>query len=325
MKLLYDIDSQPEFLVEEYLNEATGKTGKKYRIKGVFSTIGEKNRNGRVYPSHIWEKEIAGYQGNFTNGSSTTLMEWQHPARTNVDPMLAVAKIEKLEIQGNKVIGEAVLLDNPQANQLKSLIDNGIKISVSSRGVGSVKNGIVEDFKLVTYDIVDQPSDYNATMNGMVESFQLNEGVIEDMNFKVDERGNISKVCTEDGVCHMFEQEEIHDAIKSKFADALAELFEARGPKPFIKKADGFNYAVQIDGLDNEFPSYPFGRQLSDIKKLKEWKKDAKKGYVGAKGKATMTAVKAWIKDNKPSEFYAKWKPDSSSYKDDSVEIFYKD
>lgn len=224
MKLLYDIDSSPEFLVEEELNESTGRTSKKYKIKGVFSTIGEKNRNGRVYPSHIWEKQIAEYQTNFSNGSLTTLMEWQHPARTNVDPMEAVAKINSLKIEGNKVIGEAVLLDNPKANQLKSLIDNGIKISVSSRGVGTVKNGIVEDFKLVTYDVVDQPSDFNATMNGMVESYQLNEGVIEDLNFKLDDKGNISKVCSEDGVCHMFEQSEIHDAIDKKFKEALEAL-----------------------------------------------------------------------------------------------------
>lgn len=221
MKLLYEMDAELDYFVEEELNEATGTTAKKYRIKGVFSTIGEKNRNGRVYPSNIWEKEIGTYQQNFSNGSHTTLMEWQHPARTSVDPMEAVAKIEKLNIKGNKVMGEAVLLNNPKANQLKTLIDNGIKISVSSRGVGTVKNGIVEDFRLVTYDIVDTPSDFNATMNGMLESHQLNEGVIEDLEFEIDDAGNISKVCSEDGVCHMFEAKEIEEAILEKFTELL--------------------------------------------------------------------------------------------------------
>ena len=82
-------------------------------------------------------------------------------------------------------MGEATLLDNEQARQLKSLIDNGIKLSVSSRSLGSVKNGIVEDFKLITYDVVDTPSDYNATMNGLVESYQLNEGILMDKEFDI--------------------------------------------------------------------------------------------------------------------------------------------
>jgi hypothetical protein len=90
-------------------------------------------------------------------------------------------------------------------------------------------------------------------------------------------------------------------------------------------KSDKFSYAVNIPLLDNnDFINMPFGRQIDDAKKVMEWKKDAKKGYVSAKGKATLPAVKKWIKENNPSEFYAKWPMDSGSYKDDSVEIFYK-
>ena len=76
---------------------------------------------------------------------------------------------------------------------LKSLIDNGVKISVSSRGVGSVVDSVVKDFNLITYDIVSNPSDYNATMNGACESYQLNEGVIDDLRFELDGNGNIIK------------------------------------------------------------------------------------------------------------------------------------
>lgn len=224
MKLMYDIDAQPEFSVEEVINEATGTTSKKYKISGVFSTIGEKNRNGRIYPRELWEGEVQKYQTNFDTGSINTLMEWEHPARTNVDPMEAVAKIVKLNIKDKFVMGEAVLLDNPKANQLKSLIDNGVKISVSSRGVGSVKNGIVENFKLVTYDVVAAPSDYNATMNGLVESYKLNEGVIEDLTFSVDSFGNIVPMNECEGACHLFEKEDINKAFKEKFAQVLEEL-----------------------------------------------------------------------------------------------------
>jgi len=226
MKLIYDIDAQPEFVVEESINEATGETSKKYKIKGIFSTIGEKNRNGRIYPRELWENEVSKYQSNFDSGSINTLMEWEHPARTNVDPMEAVAKITALNIKNKHVIGEAVLLDNPKANQLKSLIDNGIKISVSSRGVGSVKNGIVENFKLVTYDIVSAPSDYNATMNGLVESYQLNEGIIDDLTFSLDKNGNIvpSKESECNGSCEMFDKKDINEAIIKKFGEILGTL-----------------------------------------------------------------------------------------------------
>ena len=222
MNLIFDIDSKSELEVTEQVNEATGNTEKKYKIKGIFSTIGEKNRNGRIYPKQLWESEISSYQDNFTNGSINTLMEWELPSRTNVDPMQAVAKIESLKIEGNYVIGEAVLLNNEKAQQLKSLIDNGIKISVSSRGVGNVRNGIVENFKLITYDLVSDPSDYNATMNGVCESYQLNEGVVQGKNFKYDTDGNIVEVSDKD-LC-LFETKDIQSALKDKFADFLKNL-----------------------------------------------------------------------------------------------------
>ena len=115
-------------------------------------------------------------------------------------------------------MGEAVLLDNPQANQLKSLIDNGVKISVSSRGIGSVKNGIVESFKLITYDVVPNPSDYNATMNGMCESMQLCEGVVQGKNYECDKYGNIIE-------CDPLPtKNDIHDMILEEFETFLNKL-----------------------------------------------------------------------------------------------------
>lgn len=164
LKLLFEYEDA-NVVVEETLNENNEKQ-KKYKISGIFSTIGEKNRNGRTYPRQLWEQNVSKYQEVIKSGSINRLCEWQHPERGTVDPMEAVAAINKLEIVGNYVMGEATLLDNPKANQLKSLIDNGIKLSVSSRGSGTVKNGIVENFNLITYDLVDRPSDYNATMEG---------------------------------------------------------------------------------------------------------------------------------------------------------------
>lgn len=215
LKIMFDSDASPEFLVENLINEETGTSKKQYKIKGVFTTIGETNRNGRTYPSAIWESEVSRYQGNFSSGSIDTLMEYNHPPRTEVDPMEAVAKITSLSIKDKYVMGEAVLLDNPKANQLKSLIDNGIKISVSSRGVGSVRNGIVENFKLVTYDIVPVPSDYNATMNGVYEGFSLNEGILEDLSFSINESGKITPLAKK------YEAKVLSGAITDRFKDIL--------------------------------------------------------------------------------------------------------
>lgn len=215
--LIFEVDGQ-ELKIEtsESVNESTGQKEKTYKIRGIFSTIGEKNRNGRIYPRNLWESEVKSYQNEIAGGSINTLMEYEHPARTEVDPMKAVGKITSLKIQGNYVMGEAVLLNNPQANQLKSLIDNGVKISVSSRGVGTVgKDGIVENFKLVTYDIVPNPSDFNATMNGVCESYRLNEGILVDKTFEVDKNGNIVET---------LDKNQLRDIIFESFESILEEL-----------------------------------------------------------------------------------------------------
>ena len=89
MKLTYETSDEVSFGQE--LNEATGD--KKYVIKGVFSSPGKKNRNGRVYPMHLWEREVAKYQDIIKSGHPNSLMELEHPPRSNVDMMEAVATL----------------------------------------------------------------------------------------------------------------------------------------------------------------------------------------------------------------------------------------
>lgn len=182
MKLMF-LNNLNEQVIE--VNES--ESGKKYYIRGKWSTMVKKNKNGRSYPKHLWVREVEKYQAVLGDGSINSLMEYKHPPRSTVDPMEAVAKVTKLYIDGEFVMGEAVLLDNEKANQLKTLIDNGIKISVSSRGLGAVgRGGVVTDYKLITYDIVPDPSDFNATMNGMCESYLLTDGVVEGLTFDLD-------------------------------------------------------------------------------------------------------------------------------------------
>lgn len=225
MKLIYEEVNDLEPKVEEYVNESTGKTSKKYYLEGLFTTTDEKNRNGRIYPKPIFEKEYKKFKKHIQNNTINTLCEWEHPARSSIDIMEAVAKIEELEMKDNKIYGKAVLLDNPKANQLKTLIDNGIKIGVSSRGLGTVREGVVKDYTLISYDLVSNPSNYGSELNGLVEGYKLNEGVLEDKEFEIDEYGNIEEVqiCTKNA-CKFVEKDKLHESIKTKFDEILKEL-----------------------------------------------------------------------------------------------------
>jgi len=91
-----------------------------------------------------------------------------------------------------------------------------------------------------------------------------------------------------------------------------------------VQKTAKLSWAVKVAGLyRQDFHSQPFGHQISDLNKVRAFQQTAKKYHVGAKHKATLTAVKQWLKDNKPAQFYACWRSDSPWYKDDSVEIWY--
>lgn len=178
MKLYFENDNLNSVSIKETLNES-GEKEKHYVLKGIFSSPGVKNKNGRIYPLNLWEREVAKYQEVIKSGTSNSLMELNHPPRTQVDMMEAVGKMKRLWIENGYVMGEAVLLDNPKANQLKTLIDNGIKMSVSSRSVGNCVNGEVKDFHLITFDIIpnQEQSDINASMMGIVE------GCLENKDF----------------------------------------------------------------------------------------------------------------------------------------------
>jgi hypothetical protein len=251
MKLIYEYN-EVNGEIEEDLNESTGKSTKTYYITGTFSTIGEKNRNGRTYPRHIWETEVSKYQKEINENTINTLMEYEHPERTFVDPLSAVSKIVKLTVEGNKVNGKAKLLNNPKANQLKNLIDEGIKIGVSSRGVGSVgKDGVVEAFKLITYDCVAQPSDYNANTTGLTEGInKIQNGILMTESFDiVDDK--IVRICGKD-TCLTESREKINKIILEKIEAILST------------NGDGENGA---DGADAD--TIANDRLNTEIKKLK--------------------------------------------------------
>ena len=226
MKYLIDEALLVESAVEEEVNESSGKKEKNYYIQGVFSTPGQKNRNGRIYPMNIWEREVQKYQNYIANNAVETLGEWEHPSRSSVDPLQAVMKMVEVKMDNGLVMGKAKILNNnsEKTNQLKALIDEGMKIGVSSRGVGSVKGDVVENFNLITWDAVASPSDYNSNLTGICESMQ-------DKNFLITESGEIKEV-------------QIEPIIENEIANTLDEAINNKNwtnLKEFMRKQPGFN------------------------------------------------------------------------------------
>lgn len=225
MRLIIENDSSLEFGSE--LNESGSKN---IYIEGVFSTIGERNRNRRIYPQHIWEANVAQYQEELRKQTPNCLMEMEHPPRTEVDILEAVGKITKLGIEGKYVMGKAKLLDNPKANIIKNLIEEGIKIGVSSRGVGNVgSDGIITAYKLITYDLVTRPSDYNANPNAVYEC--LVEGIFTDKYYTINETTGMIEEIKEDAIENMkkteikhlkdYDRKLVDDYILSQFKSLL--------------------------------------------------------------------------------------------------------
>jgi hypothetical protein len=200
MKLIMENAVLLDGSIEDELNEASGQAERNYYISGIFSTPEAKNRNGRVYSRAIWEREVERYQSEIKGKTVNTLGEWQHPPRSTVDPLKSVMRIVELKInEDGNVWGKAKILNDntEQTNKLKGLIKEGIKIGVSSRGVGKVSaTGVVENFKLITYDAVDMPSDYNAMLNGVVEGHQIVEGIVQDKEFYIDEETGCIGECS---------------------------------------------------------------------------------------------------------------------------------
>jgi hypothetical protein len=152
-----------------------GKNGKRNTfIEGVFLQAEICNRNGRMYPMRTMEREVQKYNENFVK-TGRALGELGHPDGPTINLDRASHLITSLQREGNNFIGKARLLETPMGKIAKQLLDEGVKLGVSSRGLGSIKeeNGVKivgEDFMLATAaDIVADPSAPDAFVNGIME------------------------------------------------------------------------------------------------------------------------------------------------------------
>ena len=169
MKLITEEINKVEFIVEE----SNGK--RSCFIEGNFLQGNIKNRNGRVYRTETLAREVARYNEQYVE-KGRALGELGHPDGPTVNLDRVSHKIVSLRQEGNNFIGKAKLLDTPMGNIAKNLIDEGVILGVSSRGVGSIsetKQGyklVGEDFMLATAaDIVADPSAPDAFVQGIME------------------------------------------------------------------------------------------------------------------------------------------------------------
>ena len=158
----------------EFITEAKENGGKNYKIRGIFMQADVKNRNGRVYPMEILEKEVTKYNKNFIR-ENRAFGELGHPEGPTVNLERVSHMITSLTPDGKNFIGEAKIMETPMGKIVKNLMDEGAKLGVSSRGMGSLnqKNGasyVRDDFYLATAaDIVADPSAPNAFVEGIME------------------------------------------------------------------------------------------------------------------------------------------------------------
>ena len=169
MKLISEEVTQSEFLIEQ-----NDKGQKDYKIKGIFLQSNIKNRNGRIYPKEVLDKEVTRYNKEFIN-KKRAFGELGHPDGPTVNLERVSHMITKLYPDGNNFIGEAKIMNTPYGKIVKGLIDEGAQLGVSSRGMGSLINRgqgnvVKDDFYLATAaDIVADPSAPDAFVEGIME------------------------------------------------------------------------------------------------------------------------------------------------------------
>ena len=166
MKLITEHTTEVEYIVE-------GKNKQQY-IKGIFLQSDIKNQNGRVYPFNVLKNQVRKFNENFVK-KDRALGELGHPSGPTVNLDRVSHIITELYEDGRNFVGKAKVIDTPNGKIVKNLLESGVRLGVSSRGLGSVKankqgvNEVQDDFVLSTVDIVSDPSAPDAFVNGIME------------------------------------------------------------------------------------------------------------------------------------------------------------
>tara|TARA_R100001377_G_C3187749_1_gene109260 strand:+ start:142 stop:786 length:645 start_codon:yes stop_codon:yes gene_type:complete len=168
MKLITEMNDDVRLLIE-----ANSEGKKNYFIEGVFMQAETKNRNGRIYPMNVLEPKVNEYTENFIS-KNRALGELNHPKGPTVNLDRVSHIIKEMKTDGHNFNGKAKIMDTPMGNIVKNLMDEGARLGVSTRGMGSLKqqngvNMVQPDFMLAAVDIVADPSAPDAFVDGIME------------------------------------------------------------------------------------------------------------------------------------------------------------
>ena len=174
------VDYIPFDISQDTINEAIKEENGKLVVRGVLQRAEAKNQNGRVYPKEILMRESKKYDENFIK-QKRALGELDHPDSSVVNLQNVSHNITEMHFEGDNLIGTCEILTTPSGNILRELIKNGIKLGISSRGLGSVETvnegpndqpvqKVGNDFELIAFDFVSNPSTHGAFMYPMNES-----------------------------------------------------------------------------------------------------------------------------------------------------------
>lgn len=172
MKLITEhIDNKLEVLTEQKKDGTKG-----YAIEGIFMQAERANRNGRIYESKVMKPAVEKYVKEQVN-TGRAVGELNHPEGPTINLDKVSHRITDLRFEGNDVIGKASILNTPMGKIVQGLLEGGVKLGVSSRGMGSIveRNGVMyvqDDFMLSTVDIVQDPSAHDAFVNGIMEGVE---------------------------------------------------------------------------------------------------------------------------------------------------------
>lgn len=171
----FELLSESNFQDVEVLSEQDESGKKSWYLEGVFIQSDVVNRNRRVYPDPIVEKEVSRYVNEYVK-TKRAVGELSHPPTPEINLNNISHIIESIEKQGTNYLGKAKILNTPSGRTAEGLLEGGVKLGVSSRGMGSVKKNregiseVQENFKLATVDIVYQPSAPDAFVEGLMEN-----------------------------------------------------------------------------------------------------------------------------------------------------------
>jgi len=180
-------------------------------VEGILATVEVKNGNGRYYPRELWEREISQFQHKIENKTTETCGELDHPDSQVINLKNASHTIRKVWWEGDKILGQVEIFSDPGEKGTSSgriagaIINNGLTVGISSRGMGSLKemSGVMEvqdDFELLTWDLVSNPSN--------PDSWMKNGSLNESRSTFLDPYAKINSIITEilcaKGICPIF-------------------------------------------------------------------------------------------------------------------------